>query len=245
MIRMISRTGTAAALMALALTAPLDAQGVNLTFVGETGGDDVSLFLAEGQWAPVPIGVSPVVSLQTYLVTADAGEVSASTWAVTPAAGLRFGAPGGFLQGLVGYSFKRQGDVGAGTFFGGAEDGVNATAHAQWWGTGAVGLQGIVSHNFGSEYLWSRGRGTVRVSEGDAGSFHLGAEAGWQGELGDESVISPNYSAVMVGPVLQWSTPNLTGLIGGGWKGIDSEVALDDEDSTWYMKAELVLTPLW
>lgn len=244
MINRISSVALAV-LLALAWTAPADAQDVNLILVGESGGDDVSIFLAEGQWAAGGIGMTPVVSLQTYLVTYDAGDVNASTWAFTPAAGLRFGSQGGFFQGLVGYSFKQQSDLGAGTYFGGAEDGVNITGHAQYWGTGAYGLQGIVSHNFGSEYLWSRARGTARVSDGDAGSFHVGAEAGWQGELGDETLLDPNYSAVMVGPVLQWSTPNLTALVGGGWKGIDDGAALSGDDSTWYIKAELVLTPRW
>lgn len=253
----ISRTALAAALMGLAFTAPqaapVAAQGVNLTLVGETAGDDVSLYLAEGTWAAGGIGIAPVASLQTYLVTFDAGSNgTGSTWSVTPAAGLRYGMGDGFLQGTVGYSFKGDNDVvaltpnvGATRFFGGAEDGVNVTGHAQWWGTGAFGLQGIASHNFGSDYLWTRGRGTVRLNESASGDLHAGAEAGWQGELGEESAVAPNYSAVMAGPVVQWATENVSALVGAGWKGIDTETAPEGEDSTWYMKVELVLTPHW
>lgn len=252
MISRIWRAGWTAAMVALAAASPwaepLAAQGVNVTLVGETAGDDVSLFLADGTWAAGGIGISPVASLQTYLVTFDAGlDETGNTWSVTPAVGLRYGMGDGFLQGTVGYSFKQQSDVGGTPFFGGAEDGVNVTAHAQWWGNGALGLQGIASHNFGSDYLWTRGRGTVRVNESRSGDLHVGAEAGWQGELGDDAGVlqTPNYSATMVGPVVQWSTQNVTAVLGGGWKGIDTEVAPEGEDSTWYTRVELVLTPRW
>lgn len=258
-MRIRTLVSAAAAVMAVAVSAPLSAQGLTVTFVGEAAGDDVNLFLGEGTWAAGAGGISPVASLQTYLVTFDAGNAeTGSIWSVTPAAGLRYGMGGGFLQGTVGYSFKQRLDdidtvlperASTQNFFGGAEDGIVVTGHLQWWGTGAFGAQGIVSHNFGSDYLWSRGRGTVRVSDSPSGDFHVGAEAGWQGEMGDNDIVNgvevPAYSAVMAGPIVQWSTENVTAVFGGGWKGIDQAVAPEGEDSTWYIKAELVLIPRW
>lgn len=238
-----------AAAIAVALAAPLNAQGVGVTLVGETAGDDVNLFLAEGNWSAGGIGISPVAALQTYLVTFD-DDAGTSTWSVAPMVGLRYGMRGGFLQGRVGYAFKGPGDAGGSNFFGGAEDGVTASAHAQWWGNGAFGLQGIASHNFGSDYLWSRARGTVRVVPSmGGGDLHAGAEASWQGDIGEEEVFggvtAPNYSAVMYGPLVQWSTRNVTGVLGAGWKNVDQDFVPEGEDSTWYGKFELVFTPRW
>lgn len=243
----------------VAVLAPLKAQGVDIVLVGETAGDDVSLFLAEGGWHGGGLGLQPVVSLQTYVVTHDvdvAGQDGDRTiWSVNPMAGLRYQASGGFVQGKLGYAFKDddEGDDDVTPFFGGAEDGVTASGHAEWWGDGPFDAQGIVAHNFGADYLWSRLRGTLRLIDSPSGDFHAGLEGGWQGEISPDEIVDgvtrPTYRAFMLGPLVKWSSTNVIGVIGGGWKDVDTDVndgvTPDDDESTWYARVELVLMPRW
>lgn len=243
-------TGSIGALiLGLFLVAPLSAQGVGVTLVGETAGDDVSLLLAEGSWHAGGLGLKPVAALQTYLVTHDAGTSTVNTWSVNPMAGLRYQVPGGFAQGQVGYAIKGDDEDGAVPFYGGAEDGVTATGHVEWWGQGSFGAQGIVAHNFGAEYLWSRLRGTVRVIASPSGDFHAGLEGGWQGDTSSGEIVNgvsvPTYSATMVGPLVKWGGNNVTGVLGAGWKQIEEGFVPEDEESTWYGRVELVFTPRW
>lgn len=248
--------GLVAATVLLLGAAPVEAQ-MEFTFVavGETAGDDVSLLLGQVSAHRAGLGLMPVFSLQSYTVLVDGGD---NTYAVSPGVGLRYRASGGAIQGKVGYSWRPDDEGGGVPFFEGGEAGVTTSVHGDYWGRGAYGLQGIASYNWGSEYLWSRGRGTLRLAElGDGSSIHGGAEAVWQGELqGDETTIGgvtaegPRYTAIQVGPVLQWNSRNVIGVLGGGWKKVDFKVGDDEgglfdpeEDSTWYFKAELVFTP--
>jgi hypothetical protein len=238
------RLAAGTAVLSVAAAAPVAAQGLTFVVVGETAGDDVSLFLAEGSYHVEGLGWKPVFGLQTYIV--DTGE-NQSVWSIMPNAGLRYRMPDGFFQAKVGYAFKGEGEAGGSSFFGGGEDGIVTSGHLEHWDQGAYGLQGLASYNWGSEYLWSRARGTARVIHGQTSSLHGGVEAGWQGDMGGEEVVAgvtrPNYSAIMVGPVVQWISPNVIGVVGAGWKGIDEDVAPAGEASTWYMKVELVFIP--
>lgn len=217
----------------------LVAQDVSATLVAQTTGDDVTLVLGDLTGAFGSGSLAPVVSLQTYMVAFDAGGSSDQIFAVQPAAGLRARGEGGFLQGLVGYSFQTAVE-NASPFFGGGEDGLTTTLHAEYWGTGRASLQGIGTYNWGAEYLWSRARGTVAVAGLDDGAIHLGLQAGWQGQMGDEdiigSVVAPNHSAIEVGPVFRWVTPRLSAGVSAGWRNTENP-----DRSTWYGGLELTV----
>lgn len=252
------RLGGLAAAIALAalIATPAGAQ-MELTFVGvgETAGDDVSLLLGQVSAHRAGLGLMPVFSLQAYTVVIDGGD---NTWAVSPGVGLRYRADAGALQAKVGYSIRPDEDEGpAFPFFGGAEGGVTTSLHADYWDRGAYGLQGLASYNWGSEYLWSRARGTLRLAELGAGSsIHGGVEGVWQGELRELETglvggfADSRYRAVQVGPILQWNSANVIGILGGGWKKNEFDFGDDGafvdqeaDDSTWYFKVELVFTP--
>ena len=241
-----------AALLAAAPTPAAGQDGMELTFVtvGQTTGDDVNLLLGQVSAHRGGLGLMPVFSLQTYLVEFPGG----STWAVSPGVGLRYRASTGMVQGKVGYSWRplEEDDDGDIDFFGGSTGGVTTSTQAEYWGTGAFGVQGIGSYNWGSEYLWSRARATARFATlGDGSTLHGGGEVSWQGDMGDEEeiidgvpVTVPNSSTVEFGPVLQWNSRSLIGVVGGGWRQLDSGVEGDaGEDSTWYFKVEMVFTP--
>jgi hypothetical protein len=247
-VRNVGKTAGAlavAAAVALGGAASLDAQGATFTFVGETAGDDVTLLLGDADFVFGAGQLRPVVGLQSFVVM-DEGTDSRTLWAVTPAVGLRYALPTGFFQGKLGYAWMDT-DEGVSTpIFGGGKTGVTTTLHGEHWGDGRLGLQGIAAHNWGAEYLWTRARGTVRVLPSPSGSIHAGLEGGWQGHTRSQGAADefaePNYSATMVGPILQWVTPSVIGGLGGGWKQ-SSGGLLEEDQSTWYAKVELTFTP--
>jgi hypothetical protein len=243
-VRNVARTAGAfglAAAVALGGADSLKAQGATFTFVGETAGDDVSLLLGDVDFVFGAGQLRPVIGLQSYVVMDEATDAR-TLWAVVPSVGLRYALPTGFFQGKVGYSWTDTDDGVRTPIFGGGETGVTTSLHGEHWGDGRLGLQGIAAHNWGADYLWTRARGTVRVFPSPSGSIHAGLEGGWQGHTRSETATEPNYSATMVGPLLQWVTPNVIGTLGGGWKQSSGGMLADDQ-STWYAKVELTFTP--
>jgi hypothetical protein len=218
------------------------AQGATFTFVGETAGDDVSLVLGDADFAFGAAQLRPVVALQGYVVMTDDATTAGTVWAITPFLGLRYATPTGFLQGKVGHSWTDAEDGEGIPYFGGGETGVVTSIHGEHWGDGRLGLQGIASHNWGAEYLWTRARATFRVLPSSSGSIHAGVEGGWQGHTRSEEAADPKYSTLMVGPMFQWITPYVLGALGSGWKQ-SSGGLLEEDASTWYARVELTLIP--
>lgn len=241
----VRRTARRAALPLVAVmafaAAPAAAQwGTTWVGVAETSGDDVTLLLAGVSLSPAGLGLKPVVGLQTYWLDTEGG----STWSVSPSAGLALRAPTGSLQGRVGYTLREKDNFIP--IFGGGESGIFTSAQADYWDGGAFGLQGIASYNWGSQYLWSRARGTVRVMELDfGGGIHVGPEFVYQGEMDDENVGEGdfNYSSTQLGGIVQWHSGNrLIAGFGAGVKNVDEDFPINEEgdDSTWYLKLEFV-----
>lgn len=229
-----------AVVVAIGSASALNAQSATFTFVGETAGDDLSMLLGDvdfvfgmGEWRPV-------VGLQSFVVFDEFAAERHTLWAVTPSVGLRYATPVGFFQGKVGYSWT-DADTPL-PFFGGGEAGVTTSLHGEYWGDGRLGLQGIGSYNWGAEYLWTRARATVGLMPTREGAIKGGLEASWQGHIQDQASLATSYSAIMVGPLLQWATPNVTAGLGAGWKHYDRG-SVDGTDSTWYARAELVFSP--
>lgn len=227
-----TRAALAATMAAAAIAAAPGASQAQISWssAGEVGGDDVNLIYTSLGWDPGWEGIRPTLGLSAYRVGTEGGDI----YSFGPSVGLEYRADGGSIEADVGYSFK---DSDASSpFFGGSDDGVTTGLHGEYWGDGTWGLQGIASYNWGSEYLWSRGRVTRRVVELDPGSLNLGAEAVWQGETADEP--GDEYRVTQYGPVLQWITGADWILAGsGGWKNIEN-----DED-TWYAKLEVTYSP--
>lgn len=198
----------------------------------ETGGDEITLIYTQLSVKPDRRGWVPLASVSLYRLDTPAG----GTWSGTPAVGLEYRASTGQVNGKIGYSFQDE-DVIV-PFFGGSGSGVSTSVHGEYWGDGRFGLQGIGSYNWGSDYLWSRGRGTARVASLDMGALHLGAEAVWQGQMEDPAV-GEGYQATQFGPVVQLILPDEGPIfvLGGGWK--DDNIGTEDN---WYAKAELVLS---
>ena len=226
------------AVLALAAAPAAGQWGTTWIGVAETSGDDVTLLLAGASFSPAGLGLRPVVGVQAHWLDLPSG----SRWGVGPSAGLVMRAPTGALQGRIGYSF-RSGDDGGIPIFDGGGGGFTTSAQADYWDAGAFGLQGIGSYSWGSDYLWTRARGTVRVMELDfGGGIHVGPEFVYQGEMADDDGDGKQYAATQIGPIIQWhSGNNLIAGFGAGWKFLDHDFPHEGETSTWYVKAEFVL----
>ena len=141
------------------------------------------------------------------------------------------------IRGTLGWAIRD--DENGIDVFGGSDNGVHTGLHAEYWGDGTWGAQGIATYNWGDDFLWSRARLTRRVSGGDGGtSVALGGELVWQSELEDDDTVEDNeFEATYIGPVLQIIQPSgMNWAISGGLKKIQPE-----DDDTWYAKVELYL----
>jgi len=205
------------------------AAGQNLTVYGTAGldGNDTHIELLGATARFGGAGLAPEVGLQGYHLGYDIGTGSRSVWAVTPSAGASFRMPVGQVGARVGYSFQSNDDSGVPIIEGeGGGSGVVANAQGNYWGPGPE-LQGIVSMNFGSDYIWTQAQALVPLIPLPPGRLSAGAEVVWQG-----STDSGGGNAFQVGPVVKFSTGhNFSVNAGGGWKSYGGS---STQDNTWY-----------
>jgi hypothetical protein len=219
-----------AAVVAGSSAMPAQAQW-NVTAVGVTEYDtnETLMLLAGVSASPGGARISPVVGLQAYYLTYQAGaNRSVSVTSIRPSAGLRGPITGGSWNARVGYAFmSRDETVPAGVIVPDAAggDGVVLSGGIDFWGTGGpLGWQALASYNLGSESFWGRGRVTTRLTP----TMRGGVETAF--------MTSPGFSAVVPGAVLSWHMA--TGTI----FGVGAGAKLSGEaDNAAYIKAEIVL----
>jgi hypothetical protein len=168
------------------------------------------LLLAGINANPSAKGWQPLLNLQAYNLSFDAGADRTNVFAVTPAVGLIDNLDDGDLYGTIGYQFSNDENGGpvSGTTRG---EGVELSGGSESWGAGGgLAHQILASYNFGSESFWGRARLTGRVSQSGASSTRLGAEAAY--------LSGPGYHAVQPGIVWEWHSPSnqVLGLGAGG-----------------------------
>ena len=211
------------------------AQDLQWSATAEAGGDEVYLLFAEPTLLFGPeTGLRPFVRVGAHYTIVSDGE---NSWGLTPAGGLRWQTTGGFIGGSVGAEIA--GDDDSFDPFGGGDTGLHTGIHAEFWGDGSWGLQGIANYNWGADFLWSRARATKRIaSRSNGGGISLGAELVWQAQADDGDAIEDNeFQATYIGPVLLVNGPR-----GANWGfsgGLKHTDPLDDD--TWYAKVELFL----
>ena len=243
--RALARTALGTALGLTFAAAPVAAQfgdwGTTWVGVAETSGDDVTTLLAGASVSPEGLGLKPLIGLQGMYFIFD----EESSWSVTPSAGLVMRAPTGSVQARVGYTFSEETNfIPFGGPDAGDDPGLSTSAQADYWDNGAYGLQGIASYNWGSEYLWTRARGTLRVLDlGTGGSIHVGPEFVYQGEMGEEGAgDDAHYKGTQLGGIVLWNSGNLLQAgFGAGVKNNDIEGIAEEDESTWYVKLEFVV----
>jgi hypothetical protein len=159
------------------------------------------LALAGLSTSPTGAGVKPLLSLQAYYLTYDAGTTRKSTVTVRPAVGLIDSYTGGDASLTVGYSVATN-DLAGGVVTSDRGKGVVVSGGLDHWGAGASepwAYQALASYSFGSESFWTRGRLTTRASQNGSGGTRVGGEVAFLSGTG--------YSAWQPGGVLEFHMP--------------------------------------
>lgn len=201
--------------------------------VAEYDTNETLLLLAGLSASPGHMGWQPVFGVQGYRLAYTGGAEDVTVWSIRPSAGLENRFNGGELDLRAGYAFQDKDFDGPVPDAIGAEgdtdDGVVLTGRADYWGTGALGAQGIVSYNFGGESLWARGRATTRLASlSSGGAVRVGAEVAY--------LTASAFSVLQPGGLLQWQSPS------GLQLGVGVGVKLNENaDDATYFKGEIVL----
>ena len=187
------------------------------------------------------LGWSPYFNINGYVLHYPVLGTQRTLSAVAPTVGLAYASRTGGVSFGVGYAWVHNPNVGAPGAESGGSNGVTASFGAYQNGTGRRPLhtQLLSNYNFGSQYLWARGRGSVPFGYSVEHPARIGLEVVGQGggKNGNTS------SSFQVGPTLEYAwTPNFrtTGVV--GYKSVGGTF-LANRESAAYFKLEFSLSP--
>jgi hypothetical protein len=190
------------------------------------------------------LGWSPYFNVNGYVLDYPVNGVKRTLSAVSPSVGMAYaGSTGGVSLG-VGYAWVHNAVPTAPGAEGGSSNGVTASFGAYQNGTGRRPLhtQLLSNYNFGSKYLWARGRASVPFGYSVEHPARIGLEVVGQG--GGKNGITSN--SFQVGPTLEYAwTPNFrtTGVVGYKNVGGNFFGASSPRESAAYFKLEFSLSP--
>jgi len=187
------------------------------------------------------LGWSPYFNINGYVLHYPVLGTQRTLSAVAPTVGLAYAGRTGGVSFGVGYAWVHNPNVGAPGAESGGSNGVTASFGAYQNGTGRRPLhtQLLSNYNFGSQYLWARGRGSVPFGYSVEHPARIGLEVVGQG--GGKNGNTSN--SFQVGPTLEYAwTPNFrtTGVV--GYKSVGGTF-LANRESAAYFKLEFSLSP--
>ena len=187
------------------------------------------------------LGWSPYFNINGYVLHYPVLGTQRTLSAVAPTVGLAYAGRTGGVSFGVGYAWVHNPNVGAPGAESGGSNGVTASFGAYQNGTGRRPLhtQLLSNYNFGSQYLWARGRGSVPFGYSVEHPARIGLEVVGQG--GGKNGNTSN--SFQVGPTLEYAwTPNFrtTGVV--GYKSVGGTF-LANRESAAYFKIEFSLSP--
>jgi hypothetical protein len=206
---------------ALLLTAGRGAMaqwGVNSYGVLEGDTKQTYMVLGGLSASPAGRGLKPLVGLQAYYLTFDAGSSRTNEFNFHPSVGVVNSVEHGAYYATIGYAFssKDNNNVAIPVATGVRGKGVVLSAGADWsTPPGPMAYQALASYNFGSESFWGRGRATARVARSGTTTTRFGGEVALNSGTG--------YQSWEPGLVMTWMTDAGTSWgIGAGAKIIDN-----------------------
>jgi hypothetical protein len=182
---------------ALALTVFSSTAGAQAVYgAAEVDDDETTLLFLGGSWGVPGMGWKPYVALSAYQIRFDVGAGTRSRNVVVPSLGLVNRMAEGSFGVAVGYAMADE-DV-TGPILIGAEsgDGVVASASYNHWGSGDHLLQLLGSYNFGTEFVWTRGRASRPLAS--QSPLWVGGEAALMGGGGADAWLA------QFGPTVEW-----------------------------------------
>ncbi|HEY8832037.1 MAG TPA: hypothetical protein VIM21_05970 [Gemmatimonadaceae bacterium] len=190
------------------------------------------------------LGWSPFFNVNAYLLDYPVNGTKRTLSAVSPSVGLAYASRHSGVSFGVGYAFVHNPVISAIGAEGGSSSGLTASFGAYNNGSGSRPLhtQLLSNFNFGSRYLWARGRASVPLGYSTLHPARIGLEVVGQG--GTKNGITSN--SFQVGPTLEYAwTPNFrtTGVIGyksvgGSFNGVSAS-----RESAAYFKLEFSFSP--
>ncbi|MDQ6689094.1 MAG: hypothetical protein M3Z18_01140 [Gemmatimonadota bacterium] len=190
------------------------------------------------------LGWSPFFNVNGYVLNYPVNGVKQTLSAISPSVGLAYASRTDGISFGVGYAWVHNPNSAAPGAEGGGSNGVTASFGAYHNGSGRrpLNTQLLSNYNFGSHYLWARGRGSVPFGYSVEHPARIGLEVVGQG--GGKNGITSN--SWQVGPTLEYAwTPNFrtTGVVGyksvgGSFFGVSAS-----RQSAAYFKLEFSFSP--
>jgi hypothetical protein len=235
-----------AGLAAAARTAEAQMPPLHPSFYGSTEFDTrQSQFYLLGMYVAMGgLGWSPYFNINGYALhyRPIAGSTATQTLsAVAPTIGAAYAARTGGVSFGAGYAAVNNPDVGAPGAEAGGKNGVTASFGAYQIGTGKRPLrtQLLSNYNFGSQYLWARGRASVPFRYSMTHPARIGAEIVAQG--GGKGARKSN--SFQFGPTLEYAwTPQFRTTGAVGYKSVGG-LSFPTRESAGYLKLEFSLSP--
>jgi len=180
------------------------------------------------------LGWSPFFNINGYLLEYPVNGVKRNLSAISPSVGLAYAGRTGGVSFGVGYAWVHNAVVTAVT--------ASFGAYNNGSGSRPMHTQLLSNYNFGSRYLWARGRASVPLGYSVSHPARIGLEVVGQG--GGKNGVTSN--AFQVGPTLEYAwTPNFrtTGVI--GYKNVGGSFfgASSPRESAAYFKLEFSYSP--
>ena len=191
------------------------------------------------------LGWSPYFNVNGYALHYRPSRLVTTTstlTAVSPTIGLAYAGRTGGVSFGAGYAFVHNENPGAPGAEGGGSSGVTASFGAYHNGTGRRSLrtQLLSNYNFGSRYLWARGRASVPFGTSMVHPARIGAEVVGQG--GGKNGNTSN--SFQVGPTFEYGwTRQFRTTIAAGWKTVGGPSFTTGRDNAAYGKLEFSLSP--
>jgi hypothetical protein len=190
------------------------------------------------------LGWSPYFNINGYIDDYPVGAARRQLSAVSPSVGMAYAGRTGGVSAGVGYAWVHNAANTAPGAEGGSSNGVTASFGAYHNGTGRRPLhtQVLSNYNFGSKYVWARGRASVPLGYSLPHPARVGLEVVGQGG-GKNNVTSNSFE---IGPTLEYAwTPKFrtTGVV--GYKNVGGSFlgATAPRESAAYFKLEFSYSP--
>jgi hypothetical protein len=232
MLTLFRRSAFASLAFALVLTSNAGAQAVYGAF--EADDDEFRMFYLGGSWGLPGMGWHPYASVGAYNLSFPVGPAGRRSFNVfVPGVGLiNRKADQSFNVG-VGYAFSDEDFTNP--ILAQAESGDGVVASAGWnhWGTGNHAVQVLGSYNFGTEFLWTRGRASKPLTT--TSPLWVGGELALLGG-GDANAYIAQF-----GPTVEWRF-NPQFRLGGG-AGLKTGVSNASGMSAVYGRLEFLWLP--
>ena len=196
-MHLLRRLALASSAVTLALTLTASSARAQAVFgAAELDDDDTQLFLLGAAFGPGGLGWKPFGSVVGYMLRFDAGTTTESRNVVVPTIGMINTSNTQSLSLGVGYAFADEDTDIPLLVPAQSGDGVVASFGWDYWGAGNRMAQLLGSFNFGTEYLWTRGRAATQLAQG--GPLFVGGEAAVMGG-GDNNAFLGQF-----GPLLEY-----------------------------------------